>query len=104
VFFGLDCPLCGATRATQAVLGGRWVDALDQNLVSTTVILPAIAALSLLYAWCAYTGKPPPWPAVRAKLGPLANPAVAAIGLAVFTIIRNLQLVGLGWLHSGLQL
>jgi hypothetical protein len=96
--------LCGATRATQAVLDQRWVDAIDQNLVATTVILPAIAALSLLYAWCAYTGKPPPWSAVRAKLGPLANPSVVVIGLVVFAVIRNLQPAGLGWLHSGLQL
>ena len=77
---GLDCPLCGATRATHALLHGQLARALDLNALYV-VSLPIAAVAVLLWL---RTGRLP---------RPLRHPAAAwtilAIG-ALFAVVRNL--------------
>lgn len=88
---GLDCPLCGGTRALAALLHGQLGVALDQNLLAVTVVLPWLAAVGGRWALARWRGDPAPvplpsWPAL--------------VLLAGFGVLRNLP--GLAWLHSGL--
>ena len=46
---GLDCPMCGATRAVHSLLHGDVVGAMDHNLLFV-LLLPALA-----YAFVAWT-------------------------------------------------
>jgi hypothetical protein len=45
---GLDCPLCGATRATHALLRGDVVRALDHNAFFV-VLLPVAVVMGVLW-------------------------------------------------------
>jgi hypothetical protein len=45
---GLDCPLCGATRATHALLHGHLATALDLNALYV-LTLPVVGVLMLLW-------------------------------------------------------
>jgi hypothetical protein len=82
---GLDCPLCGGTRAAHALFTGDVSAAIDFNVLATFVILPLMAVLlvrAVVRLWC---GKPvtvpvPNWAAVTA--------------LVLFGVIRNLPF---GW-------
>jgi hypothetical protein len=76
---GLDCPLCGATRATHALLHGDVVRALDLNALYV-VALPVVAVL--LLAWLR-SGELP-------ALARRRSVVVAVVVLtAVFTVARN---------------
>lgn len=77
---GLDCPLCGATRATHALLHGDLVRALDFNALYV-VALPVAA---VLLAWWLATGSVP----AIARRRPVVWAAVALA--AVFAVARNL--------------
>lgn len=79
---GLNCPLCGATRATYALLHGDLVTALHDN----ALYLAAIPFL--LFAWLRWweqtrSGSPSPVVSRRALI------AVVALS-AVFMVVRNL--------------
>ncbi len=77
---GLDCPLCGATRATTQLLRGNISAALDFNALYV-VLLPALFVAGLV--WLA-RGR---WPSViLAKWFPAAAIAVAV----AYMIVRNL--------------
>ena len=97
---GLDCPLCGGTRATAALADGSLMDAVDQNVLVVALVLPAVVALSLVAAWCLATGSRPTVPqrVTRALL------AVGVGTLGVFMLARNLPVDALVWLRSDLQL
>jgi Protein of unknown function (DUF2752) len=45
---GLDCPLCGATRAVLALSYGRVVEAMDQNLAVPATACLALGALGIV--------------------------------------------------------
>ena len=90
---GLDCPLCGATRAVHSLLRADLRGAMDHNLVFV-LLLPFIA-----YAFVAWTatrmGRP-------MKPIPMSSKWVnipLAIVLVVFTVVRNLH-GPLHWLNS----
>lgn len=57
---GWDCPFCGATRATAAVLHGDVVAALDHNAYHVVVLLPLLALAWLTWAAAAWAGRPFP--------------------------------------------
>jgi hypothetical protein len=94
---GLDCPMCGATRAVHSLLRGEVVGAMDHNLLFV-LLLPV-----MLYAFAAWTatrlGHPlPPVPINSRKVWiPLAVITV------VFTVVRNLPGSPWHWLNSGVS-
>lgn len=84
---GLDCPLCGATRASWFLLHGDLGAALRSNVL----LLPLLAWVTVLWLHAS-------WPERTARLHRLVTPAewprgVAVLGVAgllVFTVARNL--------------
>ena len=79
---GLDCPLCGATRATHALVHGHLATALDFNALYV-VALPAMLVVGLLWL-------------VRGRLPSVVRQARAAwvllsVGVA-FAVVRNLPM------------
>ena len=90
---GIDCPMCGATRAVHSLLKGDVVGAMDHNLLFV-LLLPA-----LVYAFVAWTstrlGRP-------MKPIPMSSPWVAvplAAVMLAFAVVRNLP-GPLHWLNS----
>jgi Protein of unknown function (DUF2752) len=90
---GLDCPMCGATRAVHSLLRGDIVGAMDHNLLFV-LLLPALA-----YSFVAWTstrlGRP-------MKPIPMSSRWVAvplALIMIAFAIVRNLP-GPLHWLNS----
>jgi hypothetical protein len=73
---GLDCPFCGANRATFRLLRGDIVGALDLNALFV-LALPVLAFLTL-------RKRPIPWPVLAVLLvgfGVLRNvPALSILG------------------------
>ncbi|HVF31733.1 MAG TPA: DUF2752 domain-containing protein [Acidimicrobiales bacterium] len=88
---GLDCPLCGATRATLALLRGDIVTALDHNALYV-VGLPILGVLVLLWL---VGGRRPAWSRTPVATGSLVMVA------AVFTVARNVPISWLAVLGSG---
>ena len=91
---GLDCPLCGATRAVHSLLNGNLVGAMDHNLLFV-LSLPFLA-----YAFVAWTAgrlghpmKPIPMHDKRVFI-PLV------LVLVAFTVVRNLPMMPFHWLNS----
>jgi len=77
---GLDCPLCGATRATFALLRGDVARALDLNALYV-LALPFLAVVAIVWFRAGRT------PALLGRSGV----RWVALGLAVaFTVARNL--------------
>ena len=77
---GFDCPLCGATRATLALLHGHLQHALDMNALYV-LLLPALGCLLVFVA------------ARRRWPGWVTRPATLRIALAlavVWMVARNL--------------
>ena len=79
---GLDCPLCGATRATHALVHGRLVEALDFNALYVAA-LPLVGFLVLLWL---VRGRLPD----RVRSGAFLWSAVAVA--VVFAVLRNLPI------------
>jgi Protein of unknown function (DUF2752) len=91
---GLDCPLCGATRAVHSLIDGNLVGAMDHNLLFV-LSLPLLA-----YAFVAWTstrmGRP-------MKPLPVTNPRViisVGVLMVVFAVVRNLPMMPFHWLNS----
>jgi len=90
--FGIDCPLCGGLRATNALMRGDWFAAADHNVL-VAVVLPVLAVLWAVWMVQSLRNRPFRLPAVP-------RPALYA-GIAVlvaFTVLRNLD-VSSGWIH-----
>jgi hypothetical protein len=77
---GLDCPLCGATRATHALMQGRISTAIDFNALYV-LALPAVVAVVL---WWVATGR---LPAVLSTASARWTLVVVAFA---FMVVRNL--------------
>jgi len=91
---GLDCPMCGATRAVHSLLRADVVGAMDHNLLFVLMV-PAF-----VYAFVAWTatrmGHPMRPIPIESKWlwGPLLVLMVA------FMIVRNLPMQPWHWLNS----
>jgi hypothetical protein len=87
---GYDCPLCGATRATHALLHGQLAHAADLNALYVAT-LPLVGVLVLLWL---VRGRLPAWTSRPAALW-------VATGVAmVFMVLRNLPMAPFVSLHS----
>jgi hypothetical protein len=85
---GLDCPLCGATRATHALLQGHLVKALDFNALYV-LALPIVAVLA---AWWLLRGHLPAFterPAVRWTVIAVAVLFAVARNLPAFSVLGS---------------
>ncbi|MBW3615006.1 MAG: DUF2752 domain-containing protein [Actinobacteria bacterium] len=87
---GLDCPLCGATRATHQLLRGDLTAALDFNALYVAA-LPLVAAVALFWV---LRGRRPAW--ADNRWVPWAVGAVAAL----FGVLRNLPFAPLSFLAT----
>lgn len=87
---GLDCPLCGATRATHALLRADVRSAVDRNVlyVASLPVLMAVAAV-----WVT-RGRPPAW------TGHAAVPWVVVTLALTFAVLRNIPAAPFTFLHS----
>ena len=79
---GLDCPLCGATRATHALVRGALLTALDFNALYVALV-PFVLVVGLVWL-------------VRGRLPTIVRRASAAwvllsVGVA-FAVVRNLPI------------
>jgi len=92
---GLNCPGCGGTRATLALLAGDVPRALQMNPL--LVVLGAVVlVLGLRAAWRERRGLEPAFPALSWRWG-------MGVGLVVlgFSILRNLPWWPLEWMAAG---
>jgi hypothetical protein len=94
VLTGLDCPLCGATRAVHALGRLDLAAASDLNLL-LVIALPVVVALYLRWVLTSIRGPRP----TRRPLPPWALPATAVL-VAAFVVARNLPSPPLAWLGS----
>jgi hypothetical protein len=74
---GLECPLCGGTRALASLANGHWIDAAHWNIV-IAVGMPLLIARLI---WTGTTGGA----VIPARIAP--HFAAIAIG---FAVVRNL--------------
>jgi hypothetical protein len=91
IVFGIDCPLCGATRAVGALARGHVGNALDHNVVFT-VAVPFMVVLWAIWAVRSWNHRPFP----RIPWNRTATLATAAFLLA-FLVVRNLEATA--WMH-----
>ena len=87
---GLDCPLCGATRATRALVHGDLFTALDHN----ALYVLALPLLGLLVVLWLVRGRLPRWSASAPARWSLAAVAIA------FAVVRNLPFDAISVLGS----
>ena len=89
-FTGLDCPLCGATRATFALFRGDVTTAFDFNPLYVS-LLPVIAVLAVM------------WVVTRRQPALLQSPWLPRVALAVavaFGVVRNLPFAPFDYLGT----
>ena len=93
--FGIDCPLCGGLRCTNALLRGDIAAAADHNVL-LAVALPVITVIWAVWLYRSIRGErfrlpaPPKW-----LIG------TGALLILAFTVARNVDSTGfIGWLAS----
>jgi hypothetical protein len=74
---GLPCPLCGGTRAAQALLRGDFPRAIYLNAAALPAVV-AITAIILVFFWEAFSGRSANWNLLLARLR-LNLPLLAAL-------------------------
>lgn len=82
---GLDCPGCGSTRSTAALVRGDVVEAFDRHLLAPPVLaaVVVVAARAAFAPWCRS-----PWQFTMSR-----TTLFVALGVvAVFTVARNMPL------------
>lgn len=87
---GYDCPFCGSLRATHHLLHGNLAQAIDYNAMTVLVFYPVVVTLFVIWAYRRWRGEPftlnvPNWLA-----------GIAAAGLIVFAVVRNIPGAPLG--------
>jgi hypothetical protein len=90
---GLDCPLCGGTRAVASLLHGDILGAIDHNVLAVLVILPLLAWFAVRATRTLWRGEPVVWPTTRWWFIAL---------LVAFTVVRNLPFAWAHPLRAGL--
>ena len=89
---GLDCPLCGATRAVHSFATGHPLRAMDHNLL-ITIAIPLLVIGLVAAAVAARRGRP-----VRLPAMPRSVWVGLTVVVGVFWLLRNLP--AFGWLGS----
>ena len=87
---GLDCPLCGGSRAIHDLTRGRFVEAMDHNLL-VVVGAPVVILAVLVWLWRSLL--PPATPARAVWLSPRRTNMMVigfVIILVAFAVVRNL--------------
>lgn len=87
---GLDCPLCGATRATAALLRADVGAALDFNALYV-LALPVLAIVAV--SWLVRRRGPAP------LQSPIATRVLLAVALA-YAVVRNLPFAPFDYLGT----
>ena len=87
---GLDCPLCGSTRAAAELAHGNLVAALDHNAFFVLVVLPLSVLAWSWWAVAAWRGRP--FPQIPTRLL-----QALLVLLAAWWILR----LAVPWLGSG---
>lgn len=87
---GLDCPGCGSTRALRALLHGRFLQAMDFNLLT----IPALLILALGFSQHVS-------PATQAMWMRFNKPRMVLLGVLAFWVLRNLPWPPFLWLSAG---
>lgn len=90
--FGVDCPLCGGLRATNALLRMDWLAAADHNVL-VAIGLPIIAIVWALWLVRSIQDRPFTLPKI-----PTAGWIAIGVFLLAFTVVRNLN-VDVAWVH-----
>ena len=85
LWFGIECPGCGATRALAALLHGRWMEAVRLNALFVLLLPCGVGFAAESYRRAMRAGEFR-WPRVNSG-GVYAVLAIAA----VFTVARNLR-------------
>jgi hypothetical protein len=91
---GLDCPLCGATRAAHHLFRGDVIGALGYNALFV-VIAPLLLAGAFLVARQAFGG-----PVVRMPRPSRRTVLMVLTVVVVFTVVRNVGVAPFDWLST----
>lgn len=92
--FGVDCPFCGGLRATNSLIRGDFVAALDHNAI-LAVALPLAVLMWVWWLVREWRGDGPP------RRLPIWIVTTAGILLIAFGVIRNLGgPAWIRWIHS----
>ena len=93
--FGIDCPLCGGLRCTNALLRGDLTAAADHNVL-LAVALPVVAVVWAVWLYRSIRGQD-----LRLPRLPRWLIGAAAVVVVAFTVARNIDASGwIGWLGS----
>lgn len=90
---GLDCPLCGGTRAVRALGGGQLGTAAGSN------VLVVLAIPLVLLGWARWLRRELRPGAGRRAAPRWLAPTLTTLALA-FAVARNLDVAGLSWMAS----